>query len=346
MSKLTRGKTREIEQSPKQTMSKDDIVEKPIDAHIHGPSMAWVLSHALARVDVDETHAIFGQARILLKEGDITDAEGAGVTNTRRAIDITIKFITKLPLSVWNPSLKEWNHEGLRKWEENVKAHLRLNRGIRVVGLARFRRSDFLTKTPFSLRDVKLCQYVSETEKIPTVLMAITVPRLKAKNRDQEQERNLLNSTENQPLEHRRTNYLTGATNVTTGYFDANEKDYDYINLVVSNMGQEPASYLTASAKGQGSKAATVVTSQDLVQPLVAVSVQSAQLRQKLQAVHDEYQKKQLHLVRQLAASTTTVSSSVQAQSKKSYDAFQQEQDDCTKSEVETQHCKRPKMER
>jgi hypothetical protein len=37
---------------------------------------------------------------------------------------------------------------------------------------------------------------------------------------------------------------------VTTGYFDANEKDYDYINLVVSNMGQEPASYLTVSAKG------------------------------------------------------------------------------------------------
>ena len=64
---------------------------QPIDAHIHGPSMAWVLSHALARADVDETHAIFGQARILLKEGDITDAEGAGVTNTRRAIDITIK---------------------------------------------------------------------------------------------------------------------------------------------------------------------------------------------------------------------------------------------------------------
>ena len=65
-------------------------------------------------------------------------------------------------------------------------------------------------------------------------------------------------------------------------------------------------------AKGQGSKAATVVTSQDLVQPLVAVSVQSAQLRQKLQSVHDEYQKKQLHLVRQLAASNTNVSSSVQ----------------------------------
>ena len=55
-----------------------------------------------------------------------------------------------------------------------------------------------------------------------------------------------------------------------------------------------------------------MVTSQDLVQPLVAVSEQSAQLRQKLQAVHDEYQKKQLHLVRQLAASTTTASSSVQ----------------------------------
>ena len=60
--------------------------------------MAWVLSHALARADVDETHAIFGQARILLKEGDITDAEGAGVTNTRRAIDITIKvgFCTRI----------------------------------------------------------------------------------------------------------------------------------------------------------------------------------------------------------------------------------------------------------
>ena len=66
-----------------------------------------------------------------------------------------------------------------------------------------------------------------------------------AKNRDQEQEQNLLNSIVNQPLEqgHRQTN-------VTTGYFDANEKDYDYINLVVSNMGQEPASYLTVSAKG------------------------------------------------------------------------------------------------
>ena len=60
---------------------------------------------------------------------------------------ITFQFITKLPLSVWNPTFKEWNHEGLRKWEENVKAHLRLNRGIRVVGLARFRRSDFLTVT-------------------------------------------------------------------------------------------------------------------------------------------------------------------------------------------------------
>ena len=70
---------------------------------------------------------------------------------------ITFQFITKLPLSVWNPSLKEWNHEGLRKWEENVKAHLRLNRGIRVVGLARFRRSDFLTvTTAFTSMSVEL----------------------------------------------------------------------------------------------------------------------------------------------------------------------------------------------
>ena len=71
--------------------------------------MAWVLSHALARADVDETHAIFGQARILLKEGDITDAEGAGVTNTRRAIDITIKvgFCTRaLLLPHSEPKLK------------------------------------------------------------------------------------------------------------------------------------------------------------------------------------------------------------------------------------------------
>ena len=33
-------------------------------------------------------------------------------------------------------------------------------------------------KTPFSLRDVKICQYVSQQEKIPTVLVAVTVPRL------------------------------------------------------------------------------------------------------------------------------------------------------------------------
>ena len=62
-----------------------------MDVNINGPTMAWALSHALARTDVDEIHAIFGQQRILLKEGNITDAEGAGVTNTRKAIDITIK---------------------------------------------------------------------------------------------------------------------------------------------------------------------------------------------------------------------------------------------------------------
>merc|ERR1712083_899702 len=146
-------------------MIKADIVEKPIDAHIHGPSMAWGLSHALARADVDETHAIFGQERILLKEGDITDAEGAGVTNTRKAIDITIKFITKLPIHVWNPNKKEWNHPDFKKWEGNVKAILRLNRSIRIVGLARFRRCEI--QKPFSLRDSKLCLYISEQEKIP-----------------------------------------------------------------------------------------------------------------------------------------------------------------------------------
>ena len=98
--------------------------------------------------------------------------------------------------------------------------------------------------------------------------------------------------------EQQEKNYLTGPTTVTTGYFDANEKDYDYINLELRNLGQEPASYLTEAA--QGRKFASVASSQDLVVPLVHVSQESAQLRRKLQAVHDEYQQKQLHLVRQL----------------------------------------------
>ena len=47
----------------------------------------------------------------------------------------------------------------------------------------------------------------------------------------------------------------------------------------------------------------------DLVQPLLPLSQDSAQLRRKLQAVHDEYQKKQLRLVRQLTTTTTNSSS-------------------------------------
>ena len=73
-----------------------------MDVNINGPTMAWALSHALARTDVDEIHAIFGQPRILLKEGNITDAEGAGVTNTRKAIDITIKVGFYQPMHAGN----------------------------------------------------------------------------------------------------------------------------------------------------------------------------------------------------------------------------------------------------
>jgi len=322
---------------------KTGAVEKPIDVHIHGPTVAWILSHALARTDVDETHAIFGQARNLLKEGNITDAEGAGVTNTRRAIDITIKFTSKLPLNIWDQKLKRWDHLGFKKWERDVKKYLRLNRGIRIVGLARFRRADCLTKTPFSLRDVKICQYVSQQEKIPTVLMAITVPRLQANNSDIN-DLNCINSIVKEHEEQGQTHYLMGPTNVTTGYFDANEKDYDYINLKVSNIGQEPKSYQKIFEKGQAN-ATSVVTSQDLVQPLLPISQDSAQLRRKLQAVHDVYQKKQLHLVRQLTATTTTSSSlQVAPCSKKSYEDFQKD-DDNAKSQNGTQDCKRPKME-
>jgi len=322
-------------------MEKNGAVEKkPIDVHIHGPTVAWILSHALARKDVDETHAIFGQARNLLKEGNITDAEGAGVTNTRRAIDITIKFTSRLPLSIWDPKLKKWDHQGFKKWERDVKRILRLNRGIRIVGLARFRRADCLTKTPFSLRDVKICQYVSQQEKIPTVLVAVTVPRLQANNAESENDLNYINSIVKGHEEDHQTNYLTGQTNVTTGYFDANEKDYDYINLKVSNIGQEPKAYQKIFGRSQ----ATVVTSQDLFKPLLPLSQDSAQLRRKLQAVHDEYQKKQLRLVRQLTT-TTTNSSSLQASvSKKSYEDFQKDNNN-TKCQNETQDCKRPKME-
>ena len=55
---------------------------------------------------------------------------------------------------------------------------------------------------------------------------------------------------------------------MTTGYFDANEKDYDYINLEVTNIGQEPKSYQRIFARGQSS----VVTSQDLFKACAYVS--------------------------------------------------------------------------
>ena len=108
----------------------------------------------------------------------------------------------------------------------------------------------------------------------------------------------LLGNQKPEQQQQQEKNYLTGPTNVTTGYFDANEKDYDYINLELRNLGQEPASYLTEAA--QGRNFASLASSQDLVEPLVPVSQESAQLRRKLQTVHDEYQQKQLHLVRQL----------------------------------------------
>ena len=55
---------------------------------------------------------------------------------------------------------------------------------------------------------------------------------------------------------------------MTTGYFDANEKDYDYINLKVSNIGQEPKAYQKIFGRSQ----ATVVTSQDLFKACACTS--------------------------------------------------------------------------
>ena len=83
---------------------------------------------------------------------------------------------------------------------------------------------------------------------------------LQVNSAESENDLNYINSIVKGHEEDHQTNYLTGPTNVTTGYFDANEKDYDYINLKVSNIGQEPKAYQKMFERSQ----ATVVTSQDL----------------------------------------------------------------------------------
>ena len=97
-------------------------------------------------------------------------------------------------------------------------------------------------------------------------------------------------------------------TNVTTGYVDFKKHNMGYINLKVRNMGQEPASYLTMlqganpiTATEKAKTALKTVPSGLRETSLRPMAEETAQLLSKLQAVHDEYQQKQLQLVGQLA---------------------------------------------
>lgn len=90
---------------------------------------------------------------------------------------------------------------------------------------------------------------------------------------------------------------MTGTT-VTTGYFDANAQDYDYINLKVLNLGQEPASYISSGAFNNLACNAGSGLS-PLLEPLHG---ESRALSSKLQTVLDAYQQKQLHLVAEMSS--------------------------------------------
>ena len=96
---------------------------------------------------------------------------------------------------------------------------------------------------------------------------------------------------------------MTGTeTTVTTGYFDANAQDYDYINLKVLNLGQEPASYISSGAFNNSCYSTTGLSSL-----LESAHEESRALYTKLQTVLDAYQQKQLHLVTTEAEMTPQV---------------------------------------
>ena len=78
------------------------------------------------------------------------------------------------------------------------------------------------------------------------------------------------------------------STDITTVYFDANTKDYNYVTLKVRNLGQEPVSYLTEAKLPLASFAPASV------EPLLGNAMCQSAARKNLQNLHDDYQRKQL----------------------------------------------------
>ena len=72
-----------------------------------------------------------------------------------------------------------------------------------------------------------------------------------------------------------------------------------YVKLQVLNLGQEPATYLTASQATKSSSAATKAASfaPATVEPLCSVAESALQSSKNMQNLHDEYQRKQLELL-------------------------------------------------
>lgn len=77
-----------------------------------------------------------------------------------------LKFLTEVPSDLWNPLSKEWNHQRFKDWQALVVGNLEDSVGVRIVGLARFRRSDALM--------VRL--YCSSIIMIPTLIIHRTHP--------------------------------------------------------------------------------------------------------------------------------------------------------------------------
>lgn len=53
--------------------------------------MAWLLSHAMAKAENDELHAVFGQRITTERHGNITDTQCDSVSNTTTGIEMNIK---------------------------------------------------------------------------------------------------------------------------------------------------------------------------------------------------------------------------------------------------------------
>jgi hypothetical protein len=138
---------------------------KLLDVSIHGPTMAWILTHAMV-TDKDSTYGILGEIRIVSTPDAITDSQGDPGRRTkekyhihvkvrsvmisvdeRRDINeliLTLQSFFPMPIKVWNPFSKEWNHLQFKEWENEVKEKLGLvnNEQTKVLGLLRFRRGN------------------------------------------------------------------------------------------------------------------------------------------------------------------------------------------------------------